>query len=97
MSDAYRRVLAWVGEFMRAPGEVDFTIPTEFAGIQFDAQQMAQALAAVQSGKIPESDFWTYCRSVGLIAADKTDEEIRDEVETQAVDTGLDDAATGAV
>ena len=97
VSDAYRRVLAWVGEFMRAPGEVDFTIPTEFAGIQFDAQQMAQALAAVQSGKIPESDFWTYCRSVGLIAADKTDEEIRDEVETQAVDTGLDDAATGAV
>lgn len=101
VSDAYRAALAWAAEFMRADGEVDFTIGTEFSGIQFDAQQMAQALAAVQSGKLPESDFWSYLRTIGLIAADKTDDEIRDEVETQGGGAGLDDvtddAATGAV
>lgn len=81
VSDAYRRALRWVAQFAGVAGETDFTISTEFAGVQFDAQQMAQALAAVQSGKLPEADFWTYCRSIGLIRADKTDEEIRDELE----------------
>ncbi|MDV3239073.1 MAG: DUF4055 domain-containing protein, partial [Gammaproteobacteria bacterium] len=83
VSDAYRAALKWAAEFMRADGEVEFTIGTEFAGVQFDAQQMAQALAAVQGGKLPESDFWTYCRSIGLIDATKDDDAIRDELETQ--------------
>lgn len=84
VSDAYRRALRWAAQFAGTGGAVDFTISTEFSGVQFDAQQMAQALAAVQAGKLPEADFWTYCRSIGLIRADKTDEEIRDELETQA-------------
>lgn len=88
VSDAYRRALRWVALFAGVAGETDFTISTEFAGVQFDAQQMAQALAAVQSGKLPEADFWTYCRSIGLIRADKTDEEIRDELEAAGA-TGL--------
>lgn len=98
VSDAYRAVLRWVGEFMAEEGETDFSISTEFTGVQFDAQQMAQALAAVQSGQLPMSDFWTYCRSIGLIAADKTDEEIRDELETQGggVDLDDDDGTAGA-
>jgi hypothetical protein len=102
VSDAYRKVLGWVAEFMRVSGKTDFTIGTEFAGIQFDAQQMGQALAAVQSAKLPESDFWTYLRSIGLIAADKSDEDIRDEVETQAAANALaleevEGGAAGAV
>lgn len=96
VSDAYRACLRWAGEFMRATGKVDFTIGTDFSGVQFDAQQMAQALAAVQSGKLPETDFWTYCRSIGLIEATKTDEDIRDELETQDR-VGLEDAAPGVV
>lgn len=91
VSDAYRACLRWAGQFMRETGNTDFTLPTEYGGIQFDAQQMAQALAAVQSGKLPESDFWGYLRSVGLIAADKTDEEIRDEVEAQGGGLALED------
>ena len=91
VSDAYRTCLRWMAEFMRAAGDTDFTIGTEFSGVQFDAQQMAQALAAVQSGKLPESDFWTYCRSIGLIASDKTDEQIRDEVEAQGSGVDLED------
>lgn len=91
VSDAYRKALNWAAQFMRASGKTDFSISTEFSGVQFDAQQMAQALAAVQSGKMPESDFWAYCRSIGLIAADKDDDEIRDELETQGGGVELED------
>ena len=97
VSDAYRAALKWAAEFMRADGGVEFTIGTEFAGVQFDAQQMAQALAAVQGGKLPESDFWSYLRSIGLIDATKDDEAIRDELETQGANLELDDAPAGAV
>src|SRR5690606_35869585 len=86
VSDAYRAALRWCAKFARVDATdktLDFSISTEFSGVQFDAQQMAQALAAVQSGKLPESDFWTYCRAIGLIAADKSDDEVRDELETQ--------------
>ena len=92
VSDAFRSALRWCARFAGpAESEVDFTIGTEFAGVQFDAQQMAQALAAVQAGKLPEADFWTYCRSIGLIAADKSDDDIRDELETQAPAVALDE------
>lgn len=90
VSDAYRKVLAWCGEFMGIAGDPDFTIGTEFAGVQFDPAQMGQALAAVQSGKLPETDFWTYCRSIGLIASDKSDDDIRGELESQAPPLALD-------
>lgn len=89
VSDAYRRALRWVAQFANAGGEVDFTISTEFSGVQFDAAQMGQALAAVQSGKLPLSDFWTYCRSIGLIAADKSDDEIRDEIDAEGPALGI--------
>lgn len=80
VSDAYRRALAWCAQFARASGETDFSISTEFTGLQFDPQQLAQALAAVQAGRIPESDFWTYCRAIGLIAAEKSDDDVRAEI-----------------
>lgn len=94
VSDAYRFALRWCARFIGASeGEVDFTISTEFTGLQFDPAQLAQALAAVQAGKLPESDFWTYMRAIGLIRADKSDDEVRDEVEAQGVNlvAGLDD------
>ena len=58
---------------------------------------MAQALAAVQGGVLPQADFWSYCRSIGLIAADKSDEEVRDELETAgARGPALDDVDEAA-
>lgn len=83
VSDAYRTALRWVAQFARvsyAEGELDFSISTEFSGVQFDAQQMAQALALVQAGYMPVSALWTYLRANGLIDADKSDDEIQEEL-----------------
>jgi hypothetical protein len=97
VSDAYRKVLGWCARYMGIAGETDFTIGTEFAGIQFDAQQVTAALSLVQAGKLPESDLWAYLRSVGLIEATKDDDSIRDEIETQGGGVDLEDAAAAVV
>lgn len=83
VSDAYRAVLRWAAQFANtayAEGELDFSISTEFSGVQFDANQMAQVISLVQSGFMPMSALWTYLRANGLIEADKSDDEIREEL-----------------
>lgn len=83
VSDAYRTALRWVAKFARVThgaGELDFSISTEFSGVQFDAAQMAQVLALVQAGYMPMSALWTYLRANGLIDADKSDDEIQEEL-----------------
>lgn len=89
VSDAYRRALRWVAQFANAGGEVDFTISTEFSGVQFDPAQLAQVLAAVLAGKLPEGDLWSYMRTIGLIPADKSDEDIQAELEAQGPALGM--------
>lgn len=91
LSAAYTTALEWAAQYMNATGKLVFEMPTEYSGLQFDAQQLTAAIAAVQGGLIPETDFWTYCRNIGLIDATKTDEQIRGEVEVSAVGLNLDD------
>jgi hypothetical protein len=45
----------------------------------------------VQGGKLPEGDFWQYLRDRGVINPEKTDDEIRDELEAQGTGPALDD------
>lgn len=89
VSDAFRAALRCCARFAGASEtEVDFTISTEFSGVQYDPQQVAQAIAAVQGGILPKSDFWTYLRSIGLMQADKTDDEVRDELDADGPPLG---------
>lgn len=92
VSDAFRAALRWCAKFTGDTGETDFSISTEFSGLQFDAQQLTAAIAAVQGGLMPATDFWTYLRALGLIDATKGDEEIRDELEGAAAGPALDEA-----
>ena len=88
-SAAYTQALLWCAEYMNASGEVEFDMPTEYGGMQFDANQLTAAVAAVQGGLIPEKDFWTYCRNIGLIDATKTDEDIAEAVAAQGPRLGM--------
>ena len=42
----------------------------------------------MQGGQLPQADFWQYLRDRGVIDPEKTDEQIRDELQTS--DTGPD-------
>jgi hypothetical protein len=97
VSEAYVRAMAWAAQFMRVAGAVDFAINTDFTGATVDAQQLTAVVGAWQAGKIPDADGWAYLRSVGLIDAQKTDEEIKGEIESSSAGLALDaiDPLTG--
>lgn len=98
VSAAYTKALQWAGEMMGATGETSLSIPTDFVVDTLDANELTALLAAVQAGKLPESDFWAKLREVGYIDPEKTDDEIREELGsegTNEVDLSdvLDDGA----
>lgn len=95
VSEGYSQCLEWMGIFIAAPGAALYKLNQDFSQISLDANVMAQLFAAVQGGKLPESDFWQYLRDRGVIDPEKTDSDIRDELETSAAGLGLDN--TGVI
>lgn len=81
VSQAFKNALLWVQRYMGSAGEVDFAVDTEFDGLTFNAEVVNTIIKAVQAGVIPESEAWRALRQLGLIDPEKTDEEIREEID----------------
>lgn len=81
VSQAFKNAILWIQRFMGAAGEVDFAIDTEFDGLTFNSEIVNTIIKAVQAGVIPESEAWRALRQLGLIDPEKTDEEIREEID----------------
>jgi hypothetical protein len=92
VSEAYSQCLVWMAEFVNAPGEVVYKLNQDFSQISLDATILTGLFNAVQGGKLPSSDFWQYLRDRGVINPEKTDDQIRDELETENPGPNLDDA-----
>jgi hypothetical protein len=91
VSEAYSQCLVWMAEFVNAPGEVVYKLNQDFSQISLDATILTGLFNAVQGGKLPESDFWQYLRDRGVIDPEKTDDDIRGELETSGAGLNLDD------
>lgn len=91
VSEGYTQALQWVAQFENAAGEVDYKLAQDFTQIVLDANVMAGLLSAVQSGQLPQSEFWQYLRDRGVIDPEKTDDEIRDELQTSDAGLALDE------
>jgi hypothetical protein len=91
VSEAYSQCLTWMAEFVNASGEVIYKLNQDFSQITLDATILAALFNAVQGGKLPEGDFWQYLRDRGVINPEKTDDEIRGELEAQSTGPDLDD------
>lgn len=91
VSEAYSQCLEWMAEFVNASGEVVYKLNQDFSQITLDATILAALFNAVQGGKLPEGDFWQYLRDRGVINPEKTDDEIRGELEAQSTGPDLDD------
>lgn len=91
VSEAYSQCLVWMAEFVNATGEVVYKLNQDFSQITLDATILSALFNAVQGGKLPEGDFWQYLRDRGVINPEKTDDEIRDELEAQSTGPALDD------
>jgi hypothetical protein len=94
VSMALSKCLSWAAKFENvtlasiSDGDDDaddnsFAINTDFLGTNIDAPTLSTLLAMVQAGKIPESDFWQALRNMELIDPEKTDDEIREEIDSQ--------------
>lgn len=88
VSEGYSQVLQWIGLFENASGEAIYKLNQDFTQITLDATILAGLFNAVQGGQLPQADFWQYLRDRGVIDPEKTDEQIRDELQTS--DTGPD-------
>ena len=91
VSEAYSQCLVWMAEFVNATGETFYKLNQDFSQISLDATILAALFNAVQGGKLPEGDFWQYLRDRGVINPEKTDDDIRGELETQSAGPDLDD------
>ncbi|MCY1428448.1 hypothetical protein D9M71_443310 [compost metagenome] len=89
VSEAYTQCLAWMAEFSNASGATVYKINQDFTQVSLDAAILSALFNAVQAGRVPESDFWQYLRDRGVIDAEKTDEDIRDELETSSAGLAL--------
>lgn len=90
VSEAYTQCLAWMAEFANAAGEAVYKINQDFTQVSLDAAIMSALFNAVQGSRLPESDFWQYLRDRGVIDPEKTDEDIRGELESNAAGLALD-------
>ena len=81
VSQGLKNVLLWMQSFVGASGDVDFAIDTDFDGLSFNTEIANTIMKLVQAGVIPESDAWRVLRQLNLIDPEKTDEEIREEID----------------
>lgn len=91
VSEAYSQCLMWMGMFENVTGEALMKLNQDFTQVSLDAAIMASLFNAVQAGQLPASDFWQYLRDRGVIDPEKTDDDIRGELEANPVGLGLDD------
>lgn len=80
VSEAYTLALQWMGEWMGVSGQMEYTIHVEAAKFSVDGVMLNALVSANQSGKLPDSDLFRIMRKMDVIDAEKSDEQIREEL-----------------
>lgn len=87
VSSAYTKCLGWMARFMNTADDAEYTVQQDFVEMSLDAQMLTALVGAWQSGNLPQSDLWTQLRKHGLVDSEKTDEQIKEELDAE--DSGL--------
>ena len=91
VSEAYEKAIGWLQRFNTgSEQEFKFELNQEYINRDIDPNVVSALLQGVLQGKIPESDFWQYLKDHGAIDEEKTDDQIKDELETQGGQMDLD-------
>jgi len=91
VSEAYTKALQFAADFMRATGECVYALNQDFIEARLDPQTLAELVKSWQAGAITDADLWAQLRRYGLIDAEKTDDEIREELASSTSGLNLDD------
>lgn len=81
INEAYNKCMQWMMMFLNISGDALYEINTQYNKTIADAQMLQALNALYQGGKFSEVDYWAALRKFELIPADKTDEEIKSELE----------------
>lgn len=78
VNEAYQNAIAWCGFYLNlvVPADAAYKINQEYAKTKIDAQVVTALVAAWQSGAMAKPDLRAYLRAEGVIATERTDEEI---------------------
>ena len=95
VSQAFKSALLHVQRYMGVTGEIDFAIDTDFDGLMFNPAIVDSIIKSVQAGVVPESEAWRLLRTLGIIDPEKTDEEIKEEIDAASEDAMQLQAALG--
>lgn len=85
LSAGYTRALRMAARFQVANpalDEISFYLSTDFDGFRVDPDVLTALVDAVQRGHLPLTDFWDSLRRLNLIDSDKTDDDVRAELES---------------
>lgn len=91
INEAYTRALMWCGEFIGATGKTAYLVNQEFVELSADPQMITALVQLWQSGGFAKADLRGYLRKLGLIAPERTDQQIDNELSEQTDGLGLDD------
>ncbi len=88
LSFAFTKALKWASIFMGGnPEDVNFSIDTEFVISPLNGPEILAVIQAYQSGLVPQSDAWSYLQRLNVINPEKTDDDIRQELESETATT----------
>lgn len=91
VSEAYEQALQWVARFMNAAADaIEYCISQDFTERLLDAQTITAIVAAWQSGILPRSEVFNLFRSGGVVSPEKTDEDLKGELESDPTGLNLD-------
>jgi len=76
VSEAIEQAIKWCGLFMGVAGDVEFDINTQFFDEGVDPQMIIQAIAMYDRELITSGDVQDYGRKAGIIAADRSNDDI---------------------
>jgi hypothetical protein len=88
VSEAYQRAITFCARFMDMPEEKDgyadaFKIQQDFVQMQANPQLMAELTKSWQSGLLAKNDVRDFFRRLGLIATERSNEDIEKDVEQE--------------
>lgn len=82
VSEAYKRAIGWCARYLdMGEIEVEYKINQDFERMSADPQMIAALVAAWQSGAFAKFDLRAFLRRLGLIAVERTDEQIDGDIE----------------
>jgi hypothetical protein len=79
--DAIEAVVGWLGEFMGVPvDDVTYELNQHYYDKTIEPQLLMAQIQLLDRGLIAQSDMRDGLRKAGMIAEDRSDEEIEDEI-----------------